>query len=958
MANATSKAGSETARSGSGKPAGAKQSPGDLLETYRTKRDFAVTREPSGADADTAGPHPDAERRPALAFCVQKHDATRLHYDFRIEWDGVLKSWAVTRGPSLDPADKRLAVRTEDHPLAYGDFEGTIPQKQYGGGTVMLWDRGTWEPREDPDAGFEKGSLKMRVFGEKMKGEWALVRMKPRNGEKRENWLLIKEKDDEVDRRRNLLKADRSVKTGRTMAAIAKGGDSLDETAKNGTPAARKKAENQSHAATEAAREQFADGGSARTKSKAPARSRNAGNSPKAATKRPKASGRSVGTLPAFVSPQLATLVGEAPEGEGWLSEMKYDGYRVLIAVGGGKAKLFTRNEKDWTEKFTGIADAALDLGCDSALIDGEVVAFDDSGRTDFSTLQAALKSGAPLACFCFDLLSLDGKDMRKRPLVERKAALRDLLPENAQAKLLYSEHVDGNGAAVLKNLCAKGHEGIVAKRADAPYRSGRTKGWLKVKCSRRQEFVVGGFSPSDKAGRPFSSILVGVFDGDEFVYRGRVGSGFTEATLDAMAEDFAAIGRKTSPFAELPSDIVRGAKFVTPKRVAEIEFAELTADGHIRHGVFKGLREDKSAKDVTGETPLPAGTTAAAPEADTTPKASKAPKGSSAARSADAKRKATTAKRSGDDKSTGKPAKPRDAATIAGIRVTHPDRIVFTEHHVTKGELALYYEAVAERMLAHAGDRPLSLVRCPEGPTKHCFFQKHASGGFPGAVGSVTVPEKDGGSAEYLTVSDAAGLVGAVQMNALEFHIWGARNDRLEKPDRLVIDLDPDEGLGFKDVKRAAFDLKRRLADIGLQTFALVTGGKGIHVVAPLARRQDWDDVKGFARAFAARQAEAEPKRFVATMSKAKRKGRIFIDWLRNERGSTAIAPYSTRSRPGAPVATPVTWDELEGLDAANGFYPETVLQRLDEDDPWADYAEVRQSITKAMLAAVDAEG
>ena len=600
MANATRKAKSEKEKSGTATTAKVDRSPGDLLETYRTKRDFAVTREPSGADQAVPG------NGAALAFCVQKHEATRLHYDFRIEWDGVLKSWAVTRGPSLDPADKRLAVRTEDHPLAYGDFEGTIPQKQYGGGTVMLWDRGTWEPREDPDAGFDKGSLKMKLSGEKMKGEWALVRMKPRNGEKRENWLLIKEKDDEVDRRRNLLKADRSVKTGRTMAAIAKTGDSLDETAKRGAPAARRKAESLSHAATEAAREHFADGKStARTSKAAPKAGPNT-SSAKAATKRPRASGRMLGTLPAFVSPQLATLVDAAPEGGGWLSEMKYDGYRVMIAVGGGKAKLFTRNEKDWTEKFTGIADAALGLACDSALIDGEVVAFDKAGRTDFSTLQAALKSGATLACFCFDLLSLDGDDLRKRPLLERKTALRALLSEDAQAKLLYSEHVDGNGAAVLKSLCAKGHEGIVAKRADAPYRSGRAKSWLKVKCSRRQEFVIGGFSPSDKAGRPFSSILVGVFDGDDFVYRGRVGSGFTEATLDTMAEDFAGIARKTSPFAELPSDIARGAKFVTPERVAEIEFAELTADGHIRHGVFKGLREDKSAKDVTGETPTP----------------------------------------------------------------------------------------------------------------------------------------------------------------------------------------------------------------------------------------------------------------------------------------------------------------------------------------------------------------
>ena len=909
-------------------------SPADLLQTYRSKRDFAVTREPSGNEAASSTANASIQ---ALSFCVQKHDATRLHYDFRIEWDGVLKSWAVTRGPSLDPADKRLAVRTEDHPLAYGQFEGTIPKKQYGGGTVMLWDRGHWEPREDPDAGFEKGSLKMRLFGKKMKGDWALVRMKPKSGEKRENWLMIKEKDDAVDRRRNLLTADRSVKTDRTMSAIAKADETLDDAALKGAPRARKAAEKISRDATEAARERLAgnagpDGADSDADTDAPPKR---GPSSEAAR-------LSGGKLPAFVDPQLATLVDEAPDGGGWLSEMKYDGYRVLIAVGGGEAKLFTRSGKDWTEKFTGIAAGALSLDCDGALIDGEVVAFDDTGRTDFSTLQAALKSGGPLACFCFDLLSLDGTDLRTRPLVERKVALHDLLGDGesgSSSALLYSEHVEGNGAAVLKSLCAKGHEGIVAKRADAPYRSGRSKAWLKVKCSRRQEFVVGGWSPSNKAGRPFSSILVGVFDGEDLVYRGRVGSGFTEATLDGLHENFEGLARKTSPFSGLPADIAKGAKFVAPQLVAEIEFAELTADGHIRHGVFKGLREDKRAKAVTGETPEPLEATGT----DATAKAGRTkgqPKTEAGSRE-------PTASRS--------PSKARAATKIAGVRISHPDRVVFTEHQVTKGELAHYYETIAERLLIYGGDRPLSLVRCPEGPTKHCFLQKHASRGFPSAVNAVTIQEKDGGTAQYLSIDSAAGLVAAVQMNALEFHIWGARNDALEKPDRLVFDLDPDESLSFGNVRDAAFDLRDRLANVGLRTFVLVTGGKGVHIVAPLERRQGWDDMKAFARGFANAQAEAEPKRFVATMSKARRKGRIFIDWLRNERGSTAIAPYSTRSRAGAPVATPVSWDELKSLDAANGFRPETVIERLSESDPWGQYSSTRQSITKAMMRKLD---
>lgn len=858
----------------------------DLLGTYRKKRDFSKTREPAGSANPRSGDG-------ALFFCVQKHAATRLHYDFRIEWDGVLKSWAVTKGPSLDPADKRLAVRTEDHPMDYGTFEGTIPKGQYGGGTVMLWDQGSWQPLEDPEKGFEKGSLKMRLSGERMRGNWALVRMKPRGKETRENWLLIKEKDEAVDRRRNLLSADTSIKTGRTMAAIAKGDESWAETRRPGEPATKS-----SRTGTKQAVEATTEAKSSATL-----------------------------PLPRFHAPQLATLVDAAPEGGDWLHEMKYDGYRVIIAVGKGQVRCWTRNEKDWTAKFGPVAEAAQQLDCGNALIDGEIVAFDAKGKTDFSTLQRHLSEGGPLACFCFDLLRLDGKDLTKRPLTERKAALKALLDGADSDILLYSEHVTGNGPAVFQKICHAGHEGIIAKRADAPYRSERSKSWLKVKCTRRQEFVVGGWSPSDKKGRAFSSILVGVMEDGRLRYRGRVGSGFDQQTLEDLADRFDALSRQTSPFDTLPKDVERGARFVTPTLVAEIDFAEFTADGHIRHGVFKGLREDKEAETVTDERP---------------------------ARTRTAATKASVAATDDDPGTPARRGAAKAPVTVAGVRLSNPDRVVFDGQGLTKLDLAHYYAAVAERMLAHAGNRPVSLVRCPQGRNKHCFFQKHDTGGFPDAVKTVAIAEKDGGTADYLTLPDAAALVGAVQMGTLEFHIWGARNDRLEKPDRLVFDLDPDEGLGFADVKAAAFDLRDRLADLGLQSFAMVTGGKGVHVVVPLERRQGWPEVKAFARDFAARQASAEPERFVATMSKAKRKGRIFIDWLRNERGATAIAPYSTRSRAGAPVATPVGWDELESLNAANSFDIDAVLQRLQDADPWSDYGSVRQSITKAMLAAL----
>ena len=870
----------------------------DLLDTYRKKRDFSKTREPGG-EAPTA-------KGEDLFFCVQKHDATRLHYDFRIEWEGVLKSWAVTKGPSLDPSDKRLAVRTEDHPLEYGAFEGTIPQGEYGGGTVMLWDAGRWEPREDPEKGFRKGSLKMRLFGERMHGDWALVRMKPRDKEKRENWLLIKEKGPEADRRRNILSATKSVKTGRTMAAIAKG-DEVWENRREPQEQAEAQADDPVPAKVRKTSEAKADGASK-----------------PAARKRPAKAPKHDGPRPKFVAPQLATLVDAAPEGGDWLHELKYDGYRVIISVGAGGTRCYTRNEKDWTDKFAAIAEAAEALSCDTALLDGEIVAFDKDGRTDFSTLQQHLSDGGPLSCFCFDLLSLDGEDLAKQPLTERKAKLRDLLARSNSELLLYSEDVKGSGPKVLGELCRAGQEGVVSKRADAPYRPGRTRSWLKAKCTRRQEFVIGGWSPTDKKSRPFSSILLGVVEDGKLIYRGRVGSGFDTRQLEDLGARFKKLARKTSPFADLPRDIARRTRFVTPELVAEIDFTEITADGHVRHGVFKGLREDKEADEVTDETPKPAET---------------AEKGANP----DRKRSPNTHR------------KPADAGdVVACVKLTHPDRVVFESQGVTKGDLARYYEAVADRMLVHAGGRPLSLVRCPQGSNRHCFFQKHDSGGFPDGVGTVEVEEKDGSKAGYLTLSSAAGLVGAVQMNTLEFHIWGSRNERLEKPDRLVFDLDPDEGLDFRDVKAAAFAIRDRLADLGLATFPMVTGGKGVHLVAPLERRQGWDELKTFARGFAHLLAREEPERYVATMSKAKRKGRIFIDWLRNDRGSTAIAPYSTRSRKGAPVATPVGWDELERLDRANGFDTETVVARLDEADPWADYGAVRQSITKAMLEAV----
>jgi len=834
----------------------------DLLRAYRDKRDFERTAEPQGEAAARGGEGP--------IFVVQKHDATRLHYDFRLEHDGVLKSWAVTKGPSLDPADKRLAVRTEDHPLAYAEFEGVIPKGEYGGGSVMLWDRGAWTPEGDPDEGLAAGKLVFTLEGERMKGRWSLVRMRGKAGEKRENWLLIKSRDEVADARRNLLRETKSVASGRTMKAIADDGRKISKADLEDRPPKAAPARGKGKAA------------GARGKA-APARAR--------------------GRPPKWREPQLATLVDAAPEGDELLVEMKYDGYRALIAADGGAARIWTRNGKDWTERFPAVARAAAALDLRGALLDGEIVAFDASGRTDFSTLQKAVTSGGDMACFVFDLLALDGEDLTKRPLRERKARLRKLL-EGQEGALLYSEHVEGRAGAVLDRLCAEGHEGVIVKRADRHYRGGRSRDWLKVKCGREQEFVVGGWSPSDKAGRPFSSLLLGVQEGEGLRYAGRVGSGFDAQAFADLAPRLEGLARRTSPFADLPRDIARDARFVTPKLVAQASFAEFTADGHVRHAVFRGLREDKPAKEVRRETPARGGETM------------------------------------------------RDE--VAGVRLTHPEKLLWKGQGVSKADLAQHYERAAGRMIPLIAGRPLSLVRCPEGRARSCFYQKHAGKGFPKAMGRVAIAEKDGGSEDYMHADDLAALVAGVQMGTLEYHVWGARTDDLERPDRLVIDLDPGPGVDFAEVRAAAREVRGLLADLDLASLAMITGGKGIHVVVPLVRRAGWEAAGDFAKGLAKAMARAAPERFVSTATKSRREGRIYVDWLRNRRGATAVAPWSTRAREGCPVATPVAWDELDALAGANVVSLDAAAERLQGPDPWAEAEGWRQSLSAARLEAM----
>ncbi|MHA6347426.1 DNA ligase D [Roseivivax sp. CAU 1761] len=837
----------------------------DRLKDYNAKRDFSRTREPEGraADRKTGAPR---------WFSVQKHAASSLHYDLRLEHDGVLLSWAVPKGPSPRTGDKRLAQRTEDHPFDYGDFEGTIPKGEYGGGTVMLWDRGTWYPRGDVDEMLARGNLKMEIDGERMQGGWALVRFK-KGGEGA--WLLVKEDDDHARDSSDALTGPNltSVSSGREMEEIA------------------------------------AD---------APARG---GRSAPAAPERTRAA-------PRFRKPQLATLVEEAPEGDDWVHETKFDGYRALAAVGKGGTRLWTRGGKDWTDKFAGLARAFDGLACDAALIDGEVMAARIKG-SPFSSLQRALKEGGRLVFYAFDLLHLDGEDLTRLPQEERRARLETLMKDaDGTGALRLADQMRGHGAEIFAAACAAGAEGIISKRIDAPYRGSRSRAWQKVKCTRRQEFVVGGYAPSDKK-RAFSSLLLGDYGPEGLRYRGRVGTGFSERDLEDIAG--ALRTRKTAPFVDVPDDMARDAVWVTPDMVVEVDFTEFTDDGRIRHGAYQGRRDDKDPKSVRLELP------------DDSP---------------DPMAEAQDAQSGGGKTRSGKPGARDDGGAeprVAGVRISSPQRAVFPEAGCTKLDVARHYERVGERLTEIAGRRPLSLLRAPSGITGDVFFQKHAGKGFPDALSTVAIEESDGGTADYMYATRPESFVAAAQMGTLEFHVWGCRIDRLDRPDRLVFDLDPDEGLGWPETRGAALDLRDRLSDLGLAAGAMVTGGKGVHVWLPLHRSHDWDLVKAFAKTLAHVLAEAEPDRYLATMAKKKRKGRIFIDWLRNERGATAVAPYSLRARPGGPVAMPVAWDELRDLDAPNGFDMGTVRERLEEPCPYLALAEDPQRITAEVVEKLE---
>ncbi|MBA2253180.1 MAG: DNA ligase D [Nitrospirales bacterium] len=852
------------------------------LKTYRNKRDFKRTPEPEGR-VQSGG-----ERR---LYVIQKHAATRLHYDLRLEEGGVLKSWAVPKGPSLDPKEKRLAVQVEDHPLEYGGFEGVIPKGEYGGGKVQLWDRGHWVPEGDAAAGLRTGKLKFHLEGNKLHGAWNLVRMHGQaedNG--KTNWLLIKEEDDAAatQHQRDIVQErPESILSGRQIEDMEASDESVWHSNRNGAP-----------------------------------------TSPSPDIDPSTMQGARKARLPEIMPFQLATLTDQSPVGDEWLNEIKLDGFRMQCRIEKGKAQLLTRTGQDWTHRFPDVAHAAGQLRVRSALLDGELVALQPDGRSSFQLLQRALSEGAEatLAYYAFDLLHLDGYDINVAQLEMRKDMLKSVLKAMpTDGAVRYSDHVVGGGPAFHEAACRLGLEGMIAKRRTAPYRSGRGGDWLKVKCLLRQEFVVGGYTDPSGSRTGFGALLLGVYEDHRLVYAGRVGTGFNIGLLKTLGARLKRLQQPETPFHNRVPGPLREVHWVRPELVAEIAFAEWTSDGVLRHPSFQGLREDKTPTDVKREIPQPP----PMPEKSSTPSKTIPPP---------------------------KPSRRREEEVeIAGIRLTHPTRVLYPEQGVTKFDLAQYYQAIADSMLPHITGRPVMLLRCPEGHEKECFYQKHTNRMVPEAVHAVEIKEDKGKSSQYLMVDDLPGLIALVQMGALELHVWGSRGGRLEYPDRMVFDLDPDERLPWFRVVDAAELIRDRLVTMGLQSWVKTTGGKGLHVVVPLTGKQTWDEVKAFSQALAERLVKEAPERYTSKMAKAGRKGKLFIDYLRNSRGATAVAAYSTRARPGATVSTPVGWDELRRL-TLDQFTVHTVPRRLQtsKQDPWKEFWNVRQSITQSARRAV----
>jgi bifunctional non-homologous end joining protein LigD len=863
------------------------------LGKYRGKRDFAATPEPSGGKAAKGTKTARKRAAPALSFVIQKHAARRLHYDFRLELDGTLKSWAVPKGPSYDPADKRMAVHVEDHPLDYANFEGVIPAGHYGAGTVIVWDRGTWVPDGDPAAGYRDGKLKFELRGEKLQGHWTLVRMggKRQRDDQRDNgWLLIKERDEYAQ-----------------AASAFNVVDAMPDSVLAGTAKAAKKAAKKAPAK------------SAKSAAAKKAKARDLPALPEGAKK---------AKLPLALAPQLATLVEKAPaDSSQWQYEIKFDGYRVLARVDGDDVRLFTRQGNDWTSKLRALAAEIRTLGLPDGWLDGEIVVVDAQGITDFQALQNAFETSRADAIqfYAFDLPYYAGHDLRAVPLDQRRLLLRRLFEANTAPRLHFSESFEASPDEMLAAACRMKLEGVIGKRNDAPYVSTRANTWIKLKCTLRQEFVIGGFTDPKGSRSGLGSLLLGVHDAQgKLRYAGNVGTGFDTAMLGTLRKQLDPLVTDAPPFDDLPRGI-RG-HWVKPKLVAEVSFGAWTKEGRVRHSVFHGLRTDKPAGAVSVEKPAAA---AKSGKSGTSAKAAK-----SAAKKAPA-RKA--------------PAK----ETIGKIVVSHADRVIDTSTGLTKGDLVRYYASAAGLMLPYLKGRPIALVRAPSGVDGEQFFQRHGDTLKIDGVKPLD-PKLWPGHPPLLEIATEAAIVAVAQLNVVEFHTWNAVARSLDRPNRVIFDIDPGEGVKWPAIREAATLTKGLLDELGLQSFLKTSGGKGLHVVVPLAPRANWgwDPVRDFAQAVVQHMATMIPDRFVAKSGPRNRVGKIFIDYLRNGVGATTAAAFSARARPGLGVSVPVAWEELADLTSAAHWTIANVGPRLEEmarHDPWAGHDAVRQTLTQA---------
>lgn len=798
------------------------------LQEYNKKRNFDKTFEPEGSPEDTDE---------GLRFVVQHHMASREHYDLRLEWGGVLLSWAVPKGPSYNTRDKRLAVHVEDHPIGYRNFEGTIPKGEYGGGTVMIWDEGFWQPDGNVEEALQKGELKFTLKGRRLKGKWALIHWKAKSSQKLDNWLLLKEKDEYVKSEDGISKFTTSIITGRTMTEIESGED-------------EKVKRNPFHR----------------------------------------------------IDVQLAKLVNNIPEGKDWLCELKYDGFRIVAFVEGNRVRLITRNNNDYTSRFSNIASSLIDLADGRAMVlDGEIVVTDKSGRTDFQALQNYIKNPKDqnLKYVLFDIIALDGVDHRRQSLVERKTTLETLM-KDAPANLYYSRYVRGKVKESFHAACETNMEGIIAKKVDSVYSGTRNGDWIKLKCDKRQEFVIGGYSLSDKKTSGVSSLLLGFYEGKELVYVGRAGSGISMNDMKMLEEKFQDLKRVSSPFKIPPNPRTKEkVTWLEPELVAEIKFDQWTKDNLLRHASFKGLRTDKNPKDVMNE-------------------------------------------KVEDDIQL--PVEVNTGVIINGIKITNPDKVLFEEPQITKEDVVRYYREVSQRMMPYVSHRILSVVRCPKGISQPCFFKKRPG---PNNEGIVTMPisKSSGEMEDYFYIDNVSGLISEAQMGTLEFHIWGSKIEELEKPDMMVFDLDPDEGMDLSQVRQGVEDMRNILKELSLNSYLKTSGGKGYHVVVPLKPSVAWDNFHDFAKRVVQVMEQKWPERYTSNVRKSKRKGKIFIDWIRNGRGATSIAPYSLRARKGGKVSMPIAWNELNTI-APDGIDIFDALLRIKKTDPWKDFFQNNQML------------